>query len=178
MPASRAQKALTAERRSKLIRMRREGHDFDHIAEVLEYSSRGAATKDLLRALEQHRDEEAAEVSVYRQQENERLDTLLRAAWPQATELRPVLDRDGTVVANELDLRAVDTVLRLMDRRAKLNGLDMPTKAELSGPDGGIIPLGSSLPELDNLMNTAGEPGPASAFQQPGRPDTSPDDGN
>lgn len=46
---------------------------------------------------------------------------------------QPVLDREGIEVAREIDLKAVDTVLKLMDRRAKLNGLDMPVKAELSG---------------------------------------------
>ncbi|WP_331740228.1 hypothetical protein OG298_44150 (plasmid) [Streptomyces sp. NBC_01005] len=44
-----------------------------------------------------------------------------------------MLDREGIEVAREIDLKAVDTVLKLMDRRAKLNGLDMPVKAELSG---------------------------------------------
>jgi hypothetical protein len=34
---------------------------------------------------------------------------------------------------------AVNTALRIMDRRAKLLGLDAPVKAELSGPDGGPI---------------------------------------
>jgi hypothetical protein len=178
MPPSKAQRALTAERRAKLIRMRVAGATFEKIAEELGYSSRGDASKDLLRALELNRDEEAAEVSVYRQQENERLDALLRAAWPHATEPSPVLDRDGNVVGEELDMRAVDTVLRLMDRRAKLNGLDMPTKAELSGPDGGIIPLGGTLPELTTLMNTAGEPGPATDFRLPDRTDHTPDDSN
>jgi hypothetical protein len=167
MPPSKAKAAETAARRAKLIRMRREGHDFDHIAEVLDYASRGAATKDLLRALKQNSDEEAAEVAVYRQQENERLDALLRATWSRATEPSPVLDKEGNVVAHELDMRAVDTVLRLMDRRAKLNGLDMPTKAELSGPDGGIIPLGGTLAELNGLITTAGEHGPASEFELP-----------
>ncbi|MFJ9683598.1 hypothetical protein ACIRP2_37040 [Streptomyces sp. NPDC101194] len=45
-----------------------------------------------------------------------------------------------------------------MDRRAKLNGLDMPVRTELSGPDGGAVPFGNgSLAELTALMGIAGQ---------------------
>lgn len=141
-------------RRTALLKLRREGvrYDDDRIAD-LGYSSPDAARRDLSRALEAHRNAEAAEASIYRQQENERLDALLEAAWPRATQPTPVLDKEGNVVGEELDMRAVDTVLRLMDRRAKLNGLDMPSRTELSGPDGGAVPLGSgSLTELNTLI--------------------------
>ena len=133
-----------AVRRTKLLKLRREGvrYDDDRIGD-LGYSSPDAARKDLHRALEAHRNAEAAEVSIYRQQENERLDALLEAAWPRATKPSPVFDKEGNVVGEELDMRAMDTVLRLMDRRAKLNGLDMPVKTEVSGPDGGAIPFSS-----------------------------------
>ncbi|WP_219808152.1 hypothetical protein, partial [Streptomyces fradiae] len=60
----------------------------------------------------------------------------------------------------EIDLKAVDTVLKLMDRRAKLLGLDMPIKTELAGPGGGALRLSAvSLAELNDLINTAGDPG-------------------
>ncbi|MCA1223467.1 hypothetical protein [Streptomyces sp. 8L] len=164
MTHSKAEKCDVAERRTKLIRLRRAGHDFDYIAKELGYSCRGSASKDLIRALKERRDEQDAEVSVYRQEENERLDALLEAAWPRATEKQPVLDKDGEVVAHEIDLRAVETVLKLMDRRAKLNGYDMPVKSEVSGPDGGGIPLAGTLDELTKLIKTAGQTGPASDF--------------
>jgi hypothetical protein len=174
MPASRAKQAETAGRRADLIRLRRSGVRFDDpLILALGYSSSGAARKDLIRALEQNRDEEAAEISVYRQQENERLDSLLEAVWGKATTPSPVFDREGMEVAREIDLKAVDTVLKLMDRRAKLNGLDMPVKTELSGPDGGDIPFGNGgLHELSALMGFAGQ-------AQPERHDTgSADDGD
>jgi hypothetical protein len=149
-------------RRAKLLKLRREGVRYDDPrVEDLGYSSPSAARKDVTRALEAHRDEEAAEVSIYRQQENERLDALLEAAWPRATTPSPVFDKEGEVIDHALDFRAVDTVLRLMDRRAKLNGLDMPVKAELSGPGGGAVQIGPvGLAELRNLINTAGDPDP------------------
>ncbi|TXS61187.1 hypothetical protein [Streptomyces sp. sk2.1] len=150
MPASKAKQAETAGRRADLIRLRRSGVRFDDpLILALGYSSSGAARKDLIRALEQNRDEEAAEISVYRQQENERLDSLLEAVWGKATTPSPVFDREGMEVAREVDLKAVDTVLKLMDRRAKLNGLDMPVKAEVTGAEGG--PLAVSTADPDKL---------------------------
>lgn len=147
-------------RRTELLRLRRQGIRFDDERILaLGYSSDDAARRDASRALEKHRDEERAAVSIYRQQENERLDELLEAAWPRATQTSPVLDKEGNVVDHALDMRAVDTVLRLMDRRAKLNGLDMPVKAELSGPGGAGIPVGPvALTELRNLIDAAGDP--------------------
>lgn len=162
MPASKAHQADTAARRAELIRLRREGVSFgDQRILDLGYSSRQAAAKDLIRALESHRDDEAAEASVYRQQENERLDALLAAVWPQATEERPVYGKDGEFLGNAVDMRAVDTALKLMDRRAKLNGLDMPVKTEVSGPGGGAVRLDHvGLAELNQLIATAGDPDP------------------
>jgi hypothetical protein len=161
MAASKAKMAEVAERRAQLIKLRRQGINFDDPRILaLGYATRGAASKDLVRALEERRDEQAAEISVYRQEENERLDALLEAVWPRATTPSPVFSKDGDIVGEEMDMRAVDTVLRLMDRRAKLNGLDAPARTELSGPDGGAVPLGNgSLAELHALIGIAGQTG-------------------
>jgi hypothetical protein len=168
MTASKAQQAQTSSRRADLIRLRLTGARYnDPRVLALGYATSGAARKDMIRALEQSRNEEAAEASVYRQLENERLDALLEAAWPRAIEPQPILNREGDVIGQEIDLRAVETVLKLMDRRAKLNGLDMPVKAELSGPGGGAVPLASgSLDELNALIGFAGQPAQASAGEQ------------
>lgn len=164
-----------AVRRTKLLALRREGVRYDdERVEALGYSSPDSARKDLKRALEAHRDEEAAEATLYRQQENERLDALLEAAWPRATTPSPVYDKEGMLVDHVLDLRAVDTVLRLMDRRAKLNGLDMPVKTEVSGPDGGAIPFsGADLSELSALIAIAEQENVA----LPGQDEDAGDDG-
>ncbi|MFC8339274.1 hypothetical protein ACFUJX_20000 [Streptomyces rubiginosohelvolus] len=143
MTQGRLVEAETAARRAKLLALRRQGIRFDDPRIMgLGYASAAAARKDLTRALQNHHDEEAAEAKVYRQQENERLDALLEAIWDKATTPSPVFNKDREIVAEEIDLRAVDTVIKLIERRAKLNGLDMPVKAELSGPDGGPMQLG------------------------------------
>ena len=164
MPTSKAAQAAISNRRAKLIAYRREGIRYDdpritgpETPTCLGYSSVQGASKDLIRALEEARDNEKAEASVYRQQENERLDSLLEAVWAKATTPSPIFDKEREIVGEEIDLKAVDTVLKLMDRRAKLNGLDMPVKSEVSGPDGGAIPLGGTLAELNSLMTAAGD---------------------
>lgn len=156
MPWSKLKQDEVTVRRTKLLALRRQGvrYDDERIME-LGYSAPADARKDLMRALEAHRDEEAAEISVYRQQENERLDALLEAAWLRATEPSPVFDKEGNVVGQELDMRAIDTVLRLMDRRAKLNGYDMPVKSEVSGAGGGPLAVSTADPDKLAALITA-----------------------
>jgi hypothetical protein len=169
MAWSKFQRDDVTVRRTKLLELRRQGvrYDDDRIA-AIGYSSPSAARKDLNRVLQAHREEEAAEVSTYRQQENERLDALLEAAWPRATQPSPVFDKEGNTVGEELDMRAVDTVLRLMDRRAKLNGLDMPTKAELTGAGGGPLQMNqATTAELEALIGI----GPAPRDEEDGQDD-------
>jgi hypothetical protein len=55
--------------------------------------------------------------------ELERLDSLQQNIWPQ-TQHRKVKMDDGTEVLQEPDLKAVDRVLSIMDRRARLMGLE------------------------------------------------------
>lgn len=153
MPASRAKQAETAGRRADLIRLRRAGRSFDSIAAELGYASRQAASKDFIRALEQRRDEQAAEVSVYRQEMNERLDALLEAAWADATMGDP---------------KAIETVLKVLDRQAKLNGLDTPVRTEVTGAGGGPLQMGrATVAELEALIGmTSGMEMPSAAREE------------
>ncbi|WP_331764399.1 hypothetical protein [Streptomyces anulatus] len=165
--------AETSERRAKLIRLRRQGVPYDDPRIMdLGYATSGAARKDVIRALERNRADEAAEVGVYRQQENERLDAELErlegleAAARRVLANRHILVNNGRVILHpdtnepmEDDapvLQAIDRLVKIDDarrrngeRRAKLNGLDMPVQTELSGPAGG--PLAVSTADPDKL---------------------------
>jgi len=55
--------------------------------------------------------------------ELERLDNLQQAIWPLTQHRRVVMD-DGSEVAVEPDLKAIQQVLGIMDRRTKLLGMD------------------------------------------------------
>ena len=143
MSASKAQQAATAKRRAQAIALRLAGTDFDTIAERLQYANRGAASKDIWRAVEANRIEEAQAVETLRDVEGQRLDRLQAAVWAQAL---------------EGDLKAVETVLKVIAQRARLFGLDAPIRAEVSGPGGGAVQLAtSSLEELNQLISIAGQ---------------------
>lgn len=109
MPASKAQQAATAARRTKAIALRLAGVDFETIADRLDYASRQAAAKDVRRALEEYRAEESAAVEAWRELEGQRLNRLQAAAWSAAV---------------KGDLKAIETVLKVMAQRSKLLGLE------------------------------------------------------
>ncbi|GAA3591606.1 hypothetical protein [Streptomyces osmaniensis] len=147
MAASKEQQAEADERRTALLRIRRERpklpfHHPDILA--LGYTSDGAARKDFYRALESRRKKLAIEVTAYREEQNEILDALLETHLPSAI---------------EGDIKASEHVLKILERQAKLNGWEEALKAELSGPGGGPVPIrGETLAELRNLIRTAGDP--------------------
>jgi hypothetical protein len=116
MPASKAKRAEVAERRSKAIAMRLAGMDYDTIAKRLGYYNRGAAYNDITAALEQNVAEQNRNADVLRQEELQRLDRLQAGVWTAAA--------SG-------DTKAVDTALRIIDRRCKLLGLDAPVRHEV-----------------------------------------------
>lgn len=118
MPASRARQAATAERRTKAIAMRIAGADWQAIADALGYSDRGAACKDVTRALAANRKAEAEQVDELRQMTVMRYDRLQAAFWPKALKGDP---------------KAAEVVLKCLAGRAKIEGVDAPAKVEHSG---------------------------------------------
>lgn len=171
MAASRLKQDETRVRRTKLLALRRQGvrYDDDRILS-LGYASDDAARRDLSRALEANRDAERAEVSIYRQQENERLDDelnrleTLEAAAHAVLKNRHILVNNGRVILHpdtnepmEDDapvLQAIDRLVKIEEarrrngeRRAKLNGLDMPVKTEVTGADGGPLAMTTADPD-------------------------------
>lgn len=116
MPASKAQRTKTAERRSKAVQMRIAGADWESIATTVGYASRGAACTDVTRALEAATAEMTRDVDTLRTLELSRLDKLQASFWVQA--LRG-------------DTDAARTVLGIIDRRCKLLGLNAPERHEV-----------------------------------------------
>src|SRR4051812_11021476 len=114
MPASRAQRAATAERRGKAIAMKLAGADWALIASTLDYSGPAAACKDVTRAMQASLETQQRNAELLRHQEMLRLDRLQRGLWTRA-------------VAG--DHKCADTVLRIIQTRIKLFGLDSITTA-------------------------------------------------
>jgi len=91
---------------TQVLELRRAGMSFDAIATQVGLADRGSAHKAYKRGLARTLQQPAAEV---RELEADRLDRLQVAVWAKA--LRG-------------DLQAVDRVLRISERRARLLGLD------------------------------------------------------
>lgn len=98
--------AETIETERQALELRRAGASYDEISARVGYAHRSSARRAVERALARTLQAPAAEL---RDLENDRLDRLQMALWPKAMRGQE---------------RSVEMVLRVMERRARLNGLD------------------------------------------------------
>lgn len=149
----------TAERDGNACRMRNLGHSYDEIAAELGFGDRGAARKAVERAMLLSVQEPAAE---QRAMQLAKLDLLLRKAWEVlyarhivVNQGRVVLDPDSgePLVDHGPVLAAVNSVLKIEERRSKLLGLDAPVRVEAITVD--MIDV-----ELDRLVQEYRMPDP------------------
>lgn len=164
---TKVQRPAIAQRRARAAELRTQGQPWQAIADELGYKTAGAACQDVSRALEQAVIQQNRNVDLMRQEELQALDTLLRQAWT-------VLNREhvtvswGKVIYDEatgeklLDdgpvLQAIDRILKIRERRAKLLGLDAPMKVEaitVDALDRAIAELAAEL-EGDQAGEAAG----------------------
>jgi hypothetical protein len=112
LPAGRRE--IIAERRVKAFELRKGGASYRQIGRALEVSEKTAHGDVMTRLRALARTEETVAADV-RRLELERLDTLLVAHWAAAT--------GG-------DERATRVALSILERRARLLGLDAPAKID------------------------------------------------
>lgn len=96
----------------KVLELRRAGLTWSRIAEEVGYADHTGAYAAYKRAIKRTQQQPADEL---REQELDRIDRLQVALWQQGL---------------KGDIRAISTILRLMERRAKLLGLDKPIRIE------------------------------------------------
>jgi hypothetical protein len=115
-------KEFLAERDLRIFKMRQSGIQQSEIAR--RFNMTPAAVGNAIRRQLQKMNSEAlmAYPEVLRM-ELERLDALQSAIWPLTQHRRVKMD-DGTEVAVEPDMKAVQTALSIMDRRSKLLGME------------------------------------------------------
>lgn len=113
------------ERWTEALVMRRRGMTFERIGEVMGCGKQ-SAHRMITAAMKELRETCHEEAAVVRELELQRLDAMFETAYQQAT---------GADDAHYLD--AIDRVLKIMDRRAKLLGLDAPAKIAPTDPTGG-----------------------------------------
>jgi hypothetical protein len=95
------------------LELRQAGYPYDTIAEMLHYADRGGAHKAVVAGLKAALREPATDL---RKLEETRLDKLQTSVWAKA-------------LAG--DMKAIDRCLRILERRAKLLGLDAPQRAKM-----------------------------------------------
>jgi hypothetical protein len=151
MPSD-AQLLATAERRKEVLQLREAGATWEAIAETLE-SRHGTdalpsgwdkryAWQDFQRELDKMQTEVEDRAKRVREMELKRLNRMQRALWEDAL--------DG-------DTDAIRTIIRLMDRRADLLGMDEPDELDAT-VNGGRIDWSSVTDEqLDRVLDE-GEP--------------------
>jgi len=102
------QRIKTIDKDRQALELRKAGMSYDDIAKRLGWASKSGAHHAVRRSLDRTIQEPANEL---REVENARLDALFMAMFPRA------------LTGNE---KAVDRCVRIMERRAKLLGLDRP----------------------------------------------------
>lgn len=145
--------AELSEHERKALDLRIAGKTFQQIADAMA-TTRTTAYRWVVAALEKADEAMAERAAEHRELEAQRLNALLASLWTNALAGEPGV---------------VDRVLKIMERRAKLLGLDAPARAELSGPDGGPLETVARVVELPPERDdgrpagvaVASEPGPA-----------------
>ena len=112
------------EKERQVIKFRQGGLTFDEIAQRMGYSHPSGAHMAFKRAMERMADEAVA--SEGRALHRIRLETALSAIW-------------GKVLKG--DIPAINTMLKILERDAKLYGLDAPVKSEVevTNYDGNLL---------------------------------------
>ena len=134
MPHSRAERAAVAARRAKLVVFRRQRRPYAEIYEELGYTSANAARRDFTRALEESIAAQHASVEVYREEQLLELDHLAEEAHKVLRDEHFLVSNSGKIINNPLTneplhdpsprLAAIDRLVKILDRVAKLRGLD------------------------------------------------------
>ena len=130
----------TAERDAEALRLRADNKTYQQIADALGYTNRSAARKAVERALVATVREPAEEV---RELQLVQLDRLAREALAVLEREHVLVSHGRTIYADDgsamLDdgpiLSAIDRLLKIQERKAKLLGLDSPTRVEVMSLD-------------------------------------------
>ncbi|HAF85436.1 MAG TPA: hypothetical protein DCG32_03530 [Sphaerochaeta sp.] len=111
-----SKKVNSVDKRQAALELRKDCYTFQEIADNLGIT-KGYAYKLVTKGLAELTEKVRSSADELRELENIRLDTLWTKAYP---------------AAQRGDLAAINTCLKISERRAKLNGLDSPTRADIT----------------------------------------------
>jgi len=162
-----------AERDLRIFKMRQAGVAINEIARRFNMSS-SSVNASIRRQLEKMNREALLAYPEVLRLELERLDALQQSIWPM-TQHRRVTTEDGSEMNVEPDMKAIQQVLSIMDRRAKLLGMEqnnvniqldvsnqqLPVRAALSGAEKDTVALSAFSPENEarKLLEIMGRSG-------------------
>ena len=112
---TRPKMTTAAQRRVQALELRKAGYTYEQIGVALEISTQ-AAYKHVVKALSVIHEKITEATEELRTLEVQRIDRLFEVMYKKA---------------EKGDYNAIDRCLRLMERRAKLLGLDAPAKSEI-----------------------------------------------
>lgn len=152
----------TAERDAEAARLRTDGLSYREIAKQLGFADESGAYMAAGRALDATRRDGGDKLKAY---EIERLDVLYRAALDVlrrehlahgngrvVERLNPATGRIETLRDSGPELAAIDRLLKIQERRAKLEGIDSPTRHSVDADA-----LGREILAMLNAPATGGE---------------------
>ena len=132
-------RARKLKHQAQALDLRRAGHSYAQISAKIGIS-KSSAHQLVQVGLEDARMQISASADQLRSEEIARLDGMLTKLYPRA--------KMG-------DVQAVDRVLKIGERRAKLLGLEAPVRIETTGRDGAAIEVSSSISIDPSKLSTA-----------------------
>ena len=135
------------EKERQVVQYRQSGATFDAIAKKLDYANESSARAAFKRAMERMRDDVLN--NEMRELHRQRLETALMAIWPDVV---------------KGDLEAIKVMLKILERDAKLYGIDAPvkTEVEVTSYDGNLLrertrEIVSAIREVRESENRVGD---------------------
>ncbi len=138
----RAIRSEVAARDNEAVKLRAQRYTLEHIRDALGYASTGHVQQQILAVYKRRMAELSASADVLIAEQLAEIDALAAACWAvlnrrhyvvnSGTVVRDV-DDDGKEVRLEDDapvLQATDRLARLLERKAKLLGIDKPTQVQ------------------------------------------------
>jgi hypothetical protein len=141
MAQSKAPKPEVIDKERQVLELRRAGATYDDIARTVGYADPSGAYTAFRRALKRTLLDAGSEE--IREAELDRLDRMQRALWNKVT--------TG-------DVNAINTVLRIMHRRAQYLGLDSPIKQEIKVDIADTSSIDAEVARLVEMLATNDKP--------------------
>lgn len=131
---ARARRIIGQETQAKAVEFRKRGMTFRAIAQQLGISFQGVH-KAVKKAMDQLKAQVYVDISTIRTMELEKLDTVEMGMWPGASK------------GNH---NAANAILKAMERRAKMLGIDTPEKLANTDSHGNDLPIPQRLRDMSD----------------------------